>query len=336
MPFSIDDNPGMPSGEGFRYGIAGFDASDTTDLSAAKMLLMRPDDPKIYELSMYWLPEDALNYGDGYRRERDDVPYRQWVERGLMRTVPGNTVPKRVFIDWLEEIKQNYGGTLTWQAICTGAHTFGQPTLTEATCETGSFMTSTCTVCGYTTVSAHSFDHDCDTGCNGCAYTREITHRTGDRFYDENAHWYECSVCGEVLEYELHQYYNTCDADCNVCGAVREIEHTPCETWGHDDSQHWLDCSVCGMTLESHEHIYDGRFDQICDTCGYRRILRGDMDDDGDVDYDDAVYLLLYTYFPERYPLNQAGDMDGNGVIDSDDAIRVLQYAESPDLYPLA
>ena len=92
---------------GFRYGIAGFDASDTTDLSAAKMLMMRPDDPKIYELSMYWLPEDALNYGDGYRRERDDVPYRQWVERGLMRTVPGNTVPKRVFLDWLEEIKLN-------------------------------------------------------------------------------------------------------------------------------------------------------------------------------------------------------------------------------------
>lgn len=93
---------------GFRYGIAGFDASDTTDLSAAKMLMMRPDDPKVYELSMYWLPEDALNYGDGYRRERDDVPYRQWVERGLMRTVPGNTVPKRVFLDWLEEVKQNY------------------------------------------------------------------------------------------------------------------------------------------------------------------------------------------------------------------------------------
>lgn len=93
---------------GFRYGIAGFDASDTTDLSAAKMLMKRPDDPKIYELSMYWLPEDALRKGDGYRRERDDVPYRQWEERGLLRVVEGNTVPKRVFLDWLEEVKQNY------------------------------------------------------------------------------------------------------------------------------------------------------------------------------------------------------------------------------------
>ena len=108
LPFPIEENPNMPSGEGFRYGIAGFDASDTTDLSAAKMLMMRPNDPHIYELAMYWLPEDALNKGDGYRRERDDVPYRIWEEKGLLRTVPGNTVPKRVFIDWLEEIKENY------------------------------------------------------------------------------------------------------------------------------------------------------------------------------------------------------------------------------------
>ena len=92
---------------GFRYGIAGFDASDTTDLSAAKMLMMRPNDPKIYELSMYWLPEDALNKESGYRKERDDVPYRIWEEKGLLRTVPGNIVPKRVFLDWLEEVKQN-------------------------------------------------------------------------------------------------------------------------------------------------------------------------------------------------------------------------------------
>ena len=99
---------GKYSDIGFRYGIGGFDASDTTDLSAGKFLMMRRDDPTIYELSMYWLPEDVLRKGDGYRRERDDVPYRQWEERGLLRTVPGNTVPKRVFVEWLEEIKQNY------------------------------------------------------------------------------------------------------------------------------------------------------------------------------------------------------------------------------------
>jgi len=106
-PFPEIPPSGKLSDIGFRYGIAGFDASDTTDLSAAKMLMMRPDDDKIYELSMYWLPEDSLR-DDGLRTERDDVPYRLWVDRGLMRLVPGNKVPKSVFIEWLDEVKQEY------------------------------------------------------------------------------------------------------------------------------------------------------------------------------------------------------------------------------------
>lgn len=104
-PFPEIPPSGKLSDIGFRYGIAGFDASDTTDLSAAKMLMMREGDPKIYELSMYWLPEDALRKDSGYRRERDDVPYRLWEKRGLLRTVPGNIIPKSVFFDWLEEVK---------------------------------------------------------------------------------------------------------------------------------------------------------------------------------------------------------------------------------------
>ena len=107
MPFPIEENPGKPDGEKFRYGIAGFDASDTTDLSAACMLMMRPNDDKIYKLSMYWLPEDSLK-DDGLRTERDSVPYRLWEKQGLIRLVEGNKVPKHVFIDWLEEVKRNY------------------------------------------------------------------------------------------------------------------------------------------------------------------------------------------------------------------------------------
>lgn len=91
---------------GFRYGIAGFDASDTTDLSAACMFLMRPNDPRMYKISMYWLPEASLP-DDGLRKERDDVPYHQWEKRGLIRLIDGNKVPKTVFIDWLEEVKRD-------------------------------------------------------------------------------------------------------------------------------------------------------------------------------------------------------------------------------------
>lgn len=106
-PFPELPPSGKLSDIGFRYGIAGFDASDTTDLSAAKMLMMRPGDDKIYEMSMYWLPEDSLR-NDGLRTERDDVPFRQWIDRGLMRLVPGNKVPKTVFLEWLDELKMEY------------------------------------------------------------------------------------------------------------------------------------------------------------------------------------------------------------------------------------
>ena len=42
-------------------------------------------------------------------RDRDDVPYRRWVERGLMRTYPGNKVDKRVFLDWMQEVESELG-----------------------------------------------------------------------------------------------------------------------------------------------------------------------------------------------------------------------------------
>ena len=101
----VDDWKSM----GFRYGIAGFDAADTIDLNAAKVLLMRPNDPCIYERSMYWIPEAVFDTTDERNRERDDVPYRQWIARDLMRTYPGNKVDKRVFLDWFQEIEAEMG-----------------------------------------------------------------------------------------------------------------------------------------------------------------------------------------------------------------------------------
>lgn len=92
--------------EGFDYAVLGFDAADTVDLTAAKLLMMRAGDERIYELSMYWIPEAVLLASDarGDRKGRDGVPYRQWVDRGLMRTTPGNVVPKNVAVEWATEV----------------------------------------------------------------------------------------------------------------------------------------------------------------------------------------------------------------------------------------
>lgn len=95
----------------FSYGIGGIDAADSVDLSAACVILMRKDDPKMYKISMYWIPQTVLDQQttDGNRRERDSVPYTEWVKRGLMRTFPGNKVDKRVFLEWFIEIQKEFG-----------------------------------------------------------------------------------------------------------------------------------------------------------------------------------------------------------------------------------
>lgn len=91
----------------FRYCIGGMDAADTTDLSAAKALCMVPGDDNIYVKQMYWLPDEAIDKweNEGKRQGRDNVPYALWRSQGLLRTVPGNRVDKKVMLEWFKELR---------------------------------------------------------------------------------------------------------------------------------------------------------------------------------------------------------------------------------------
>lgn len=95
---------------GFRYCIVGYDASDTIDLTSAQALMMRPDDPKIYEMSMYWIPESQLerHRKSGLRKNRDNVPYDRWIDAGLVRVVPGNTIDHRVVFEWMQQLRDEF------------------------------------------------------------------------------------------------------------------------------------------------------------------------------------------------------------------------------------
>ena len=73
---------------GFRYGIGCFDLAETTDLAAAKVLCMRPDDENVYVISMYFIPEEKLNQEED-NKEDDNVPYKLWEKLGLLRVCPG-------------------------------------------------------------------------------------------------------------------------------------------------------------------------------------------------------------------------------------------------------
>lgn len=87
-----------------KYGIGGFDLSETTDLTCATMLFCVRDDPNIYIKQMYWIPEDLLEK----RVHEDQVPYDIWKKKGWLRTSPGFRNDYRLILQWfVDEMEQD-------------------------------------------------------------------------------------------------------------------------------------------------------------------------------------------------------------------------------------
>lgn len=61
----------------------------------------------------------------------------------------------------------------------------------------------------------------------------------------------------------------------------------------------------------------------------------GDVDANDIVTDSDAEYLLMYTFFPEDYPVNQECDFNGDGKVNDADAEHLLMFTFFPEDYPL-
>ena len=93
--------------EQFRGAIClgGVDLAETTDMTSAKILMMRLDDKVKYIHSMYWIPESKLERADD---ESSGARYKEWARKGLIRITEGNEVDVAVVADWFAELWKNY------------------------------------------------------------------------------------------------------------------------------------------------------------------------------------------------------------------------------------
>ena len=100
--------------ESFRGAIAlgAVDLAETTDLCAAKALIMRPGDPNKYVISHYFIPESKLEDSDD---KRAGAYYKEWAEEGLLTITEGNDIDLAVVADWFYSLYTNWN-IRVWKA----------------------------------------------------------------------------------------------------------------------------------------------------------------------------------------------------------------------------
>ena len=85
--------------------LGGVDLSETTDLSCAKILLMRKDDPVKYIHTHYFIPESKLEDSNDINQ---GAHYKEWAEAGLLTITEGNDIDLSVVADWFYSLYDTY------------------------------------------------------------------------------------------------------------------------------------------------------------------------------------------------------------------------------------
>lgn len=93
--------------EDFRgaYCLGAVDLSETTDLTCAKILMMKPDDKIKYVHTMYFIPESKLEDSDDWHA---GARYKQWAEKGYITITEGNDIDLASVADYFYKLYQEY------------------------------------------------------------------------------------------------------------------------------------------------------------------------------------------------------------------------------------
>lgn len=94
--------------EDFRGSIilGAVDLSETTDMSNAKILLMKKNDKTKYIYTHYWIPESKLELSDDIE---SGAKYSEWARKGLLTICEGNEIDVSKIADWFYQLYKDYG-----------------------------------------------------------------------------------------------------------------------------------------------------------------------------------------------------------------------------------
>ena len=81
------------------------DLSETTDLTCAKILLMRPEDKTKYVHTHYFIPESKLKDSDD---KNAGAHYEEWAKDGYITITDGNDIDLSLVADWFYQLYTDY------------------------------------------------------------------------------------------------------------------------------------------------------------------------------------------------------------------------------------
>ena len=93
--------------EDFRgaYCLGAVDLAETTDLCAAKILLMKPNDNRKYIYQHYFIPQSKLEKNDD---KKSGANYVEWAKAGLITIDEENEVDLAIVADWFYMLYEKY------------------------------------------------------------------------------------------------------------------------------------------------------------------------------------------------------------------------------------
>lgn len=85
-----------------RWAIGGLDLSSKIDLTAFDLLFPPTDDDPSWRLLVWlWMPEGNVDELE----KKHHAPYREWIDRGLIRTIPGKRIRHEPIVELVEELR---------------------------------------------------------------------------------------------------------------------------------------------------------------------------------------------------------------------------------------